>query len=158
MVNHKPQPSRRRKPAFAIAGAGLAIVLAMGVFSQAGAADPTAKRASVHLNLNGGYANHNVTACGDLHHYTYYHRGSTIHFNGSVSPAPTGSYRVKLKLKECKSGTFRTVYQKHFKGHPGGQVKGAFSRNDKGYYYARLYYYGTTPTSESDKQQFKVSH
>lgn len=152
------QHPRRRRNALAlrlIAGA-LSVAACVAGFAAIGAA--SSKSTAVSLNLNGGYKNRNIVACGDLHHYTFFHRsGGNIHFNGRVSPAPSGSYRVKLKLKKCKNGAFRTVWQKYYQGHPLGRVKGAFAPPKRGYYFARLYYYGTTPTAESDKQQFKIT-
>ena len=44
---------------------------------------------TVRLNLQGGYANKTLSACGNRHHYTFYHRSRRIHFNGSVSPSPS---------------------------------------------------------------------
>src|SRR5438067_12905049 len=100
-----PRPrARYRFPAaiaIAMAVAGTALVLTG--LPLAGAASGT----QVTLNLKGGFADHQRVACGDLHHYTYYHRRHRIKFDGRVSPAPSGSWDVKLKLKRCVHGTFK---------------------------------------------------
>lgn len=156
-MNTTEHPTRRRS-AFASRLIAGTLTVAAVVAGLAAISAASSKSTTVGLNLNGGYKNRNIVACGDLHHYTFYHHsGGKIHFNGHVSPAPNGSYRVKLKLKKCKHGTFRTVWQKHYHGHPAGRVKGAFGPPKRGEYFARLYYYGSNPTAESDKQQFKVT-
>jgi hypothetical protein len=132
--------------------AGAALMLAGSPL--AGAASGT----HVGLNLKGGYANHQKVACGDLHHYTYYHKRSRIKFDGRVRPAPSGSWDVKLKLKKCIHGTFKTVHQAHFKGRHRGRFDGSFHRKHTGFYFARIYYYGVSPAAESDKAHFRIKH
>ena len=139
----------------------LAVLVATGVGASAFASSgiPAAGAAggvSATLNLKGGYRNHQEVACGDLHHYTYFHKGGRVKLDGRVTPAPAGKWRVKLKLKRCSHGAFRTVYQHHFKGRSGGRFDGSFRRTQSGHYFARIYYYGVTPTVESDKQQFRI--
>jgi len=130
--------------------------LAVAVCLAIGVSVALAATARVTLNLKGGYKNHQEVACGDLHHYTYFHKGARIKFDGTVSPAPSGQWRVKLKLKRCSNGAFRTVYQHHFRGRQGGRFDGGFSRQQRGHYYARIYYYGVSPTAESEKQHFRI--
>jgi hypothetical protein len=150
-----PRPRTRHTLPAALASitaiAGAALVLA-GL--------PLAGASGTHvgLNLKGGFANHQRVACGDLHHYTYYHKRHRIKFDGRVRPAPSGKWDVKLKLKKCEHGKFKTVYQKHFPGRHRGRFDGSFHRRHTGFYFARIYYYGVTPAAESDKQHFRIKH
>src|SRR5215831_9666486 len=132
---------RRRGVAALIATGVVASTLVAGGPPLAGAAGG----ASVSLDLKGGYKNHQEVACGDLHHYTYFRKGSRVKFDGKVTPAPAGKWRIKLKLKRCSNGSFRTVYQHHFRGRSGGRFDGSFRRQQSGHYFARIYYYGVTP-------------
>lgn len=153
MSTHKPS-SPRRRIALALAAAAVLGVSGAGVLIPSGSS--AAGGTSVTLNLKGGFANHQRVACGDLHHYTYYHRRHRIRFAGNVSPEPSGSWEIKLKLKKCVNGTFVTVYQKHFSGGSGTHFHGHFRRRHTGFYFARAYYYGVSPAVRSDKQHFRV--
>jgi hypothetical protein len=80
------------------------------------AASAIAAGNSITLNLKGGYRNQERTACSERHHYTLYHRGGTVKMDGYVSPAPAlpdGTWRVKIKIKQCKGGRFVTIWQRH---------------------------------------------
>jgi hypothetical protein len=129
---------------------GVAIALAAAV--TAGAAAVT-----VTLNLQGGYANRTLKACGLTHHYTLFHRGRAIGVNGTVSPAPSGAFRVKLKVKQCVRGRFRAVWVGNAQVQPGGAFKGTVPPRRVGSFFARAYYYVGTTTVKSDKQYFKSS-
>ena len=82
----------------------LAAAIALATAVTAGAAAIT-----VALNLQGGYANRTLKACALTHHYTLFYRGRAIGVNGTVSPSPSGTFRVKLKVKQCVRGRFRAV-------------------------------------------------
>jgi hypothetical protein len=147
---------RARGPvaAAATAGAVLALAAAASLASPSPTAHVTAT--SVSLNLQGGYANHAVTACAIRHHYTYFHPRRRISYKGSVSPAPGGAWTVKVKVKKCARGQFRTVFSTHAPGKSGGRFDGSFRSPGRGYFFARAYYYGVTPAAKSDKQYFRV--
>src|SRR3954453_1517004 len=130
----RPRPCRQVTVALALAMALAGTVLVLTGSPPAGAAGGT----NVSLNLKGGYANHQKVACGDLHHYTYYHKRHRIRFDGRVTPAPSGSWEVKLKLKKGVHGTFKTVHQHHYRGRRRGRFDGSFRRRRSGYYFARV--------------------
>ena len=129
---------------------------ALAVFAvialPASAAAPT-----VTLNLKGGYANQTRTACGIEHHYTAFHVLHPITVSGSVLPAPTGTWEVKVKIKKCITGRFRTVWTTHARGNPDGSFKTFYKPRRRGYYFARAYDYAVTPAARSDKQYFHAA-
>ena len=112
---------------------------------------------TVNLNLQGGYANRTLRACALTHHYTLFHHGRTISVNGAVSPAPTGAFRVKLKVKQCVRGRFRAVWVGTAQVRPDGTFQGTVPPRRVGYFFARAYYYVGATTVKSDKQYFKSS-
>ncbi len=127
----------------------LAATIALAAAITAGAATIT-----VNLNLQGGYANRTLKACALNHHYTLFHHGRAISVNGAVSPTPSGAFRLKLKIKQCLRGRFRTVWIGSAHVKPDGTFRGTLPPRRIGYFFARAYYEGTT-TVKSDKQYFK---
>jgi hypothetical protein len=87
--------------------------------------------------------------------------------DGYVSPAPTlpdGTWRVKIKIKQCKSGRFVTISQTHVKGNgvvlngaKVGHFRMVYRLRHKGYFFARAYYYGYQPRIISQDQHFRVT-
>lgn len=111
----------------------------------------------VLLNLKGGYANRTLRACAIQHHYTVFHPGESVPMNGSVSPKPLAStWLVKVKVKRCLAGRFRTVWFGHAPGTSDGSFVIAFRPRSAGFFFARAYYYGVRPVAASDKQYFRV--
>jgi hypothetical protein len=110
------------------------------------------------LDLEAGYANRALRACAIVHHYTFFKRARVIRMNGMVSPAPTGTgWRVKVKVKRCTAGRFRTVWAGHAVGDKAGRYDIAYRSRRSGSYFARAYYYGVKPTAKSDKEYFRVT-
>lgn len=139
--------------------AALLGMLALGGASVALAGGGPRAHASgylVTLNLQGGYANKTLRACGISHHYTYYRARRRVPFNGSVRPAPAKPWRVKVKFKKCVRGRFVTVEQVHVAGSSRGHFDGSARSPGRGLYFARAYYYGTQPAARSDKQYFRI--
>ena len=130
----------------------LAAAIALATAVTAGAAAVT-----VALNLQGGYANRTLKACALTHHYTLFHHGRAIGVNGAVSPAPSGAFRVKLKVKQCVRGRFRAVWVGSAQVKPDGTFRGTVPPRRAGYFFARAYYYAGTTAFKSDKQYFKSS-
>lgn len=128
----------------------LAAAIALVVAATAAAATTT-----VSLNLKGGYANRTLKACGLTHHYTVFRRRHAIAMGGVVRPAPQGSFRVKLKVKECLGGRFQTVWVGYARVRPDGSFKGTFGARRSGFFFARAYDLGRA-TVKSDKQYFRV--
>src|SRR5690242_5180462 len=95
-----------------------AALLAAGVV-LATAATASGAGNTITLNLKGGRSQER-TACSALHHYQAYHKGGRLRMDGYVTPAPAlpdGTWRVKIKVKQCKSGRFVTIWQRHAAGN-----------------------------------------
>lgn len=130
----------------------LAAALALVVAADAGAAGPT-----VTLDLKAGYANRTVTACRIRHHYTLYSPGALVAVAGAVQPTPTASgWQVKVKVKRCVAGRFRTVSVRIVPGHKDGSFHAAFRFTARGFLFARAYYEGVRPAATSDKQYLRI--
>ena len=134
----------------------LALVAATVLALLAGAAVAATTAFSLQLNLAGGYANRELTACSLRHHYVFFHQRAAIAIKGSVAPTPSGTWEVKLKVKQCLRGRFRTVWFRHASGHVDGTFETSYPAPRGGYFFARAYYYGATPAATSDKQYFRV--
>lgn len=121
---------------------------------------------SITLNLKGGRSQEK-TACSALHHYSAYHKGGRLRMDGYVTPAPAlpdGTWRVKIKIKQCKGGRFVTIWQRHALGNSvlvngvkEGHYRISYRMRKKGYFFARAYYYGTQPRIVSQDQHFRVT-
>jgi hypothetical protein len=116
----------------------------------------SAATTTVSLNLEGGYGNRTLKACGLTHHYTLYHRAKAISVNGAIVPAPAQAPRVKLKIKQCVSGKFRTVWVGRGRIGANGSYSGILPPRRRGFYFARAYYEGAT-VIKSDKQYFRAT-
>ena len=142
----------------------LATVLVGGVL-LASATTATGAGNSITLNLKGGRSQQK-TACAALHHYQSFHKGGRLRMDGYVTPAPTlpdGAWRVKVKVKQCKSGRFVTIWQAHTRGNgvvvngvKVGHFRMTYRLRHKGYFFARAYYYGS-PRVESQEEHFRVT-
>jgi hypothetical protein len=120
---------------------------------------------TITLNLKGGRSQ-NRTACSALHHYAAYHKGGRLRMDGYVTPAPAlpdGTWRVKIKIKQCKSGRFVTIWQRHARGNSvvvngvkEGHFRISYRMRKKGFFFARAYYYGYQPRIISQDQHFHV--
>ena len=148
---------RASKLRFSVKGVGalgVALVMATTIYAASGV--------SVSLNLQRGFKNRQLAACGIKHHYTFYHRRHRIPFDGTVNPAPHHSFRVKVKVKKCRSGSFRTVFAIHVRGSGStGHFRGHLRSPGRGFFYARAYFYGIPPqkhaVARSDKEFFRVT-
>ena len=77
---------------------------------------------------------------------------------------PDGAWRVKIKFKQCKLGRFVTVAEVHVKGRSvvvHGVKEGQFLYTRplrvRGFFFARAYYYGYTPSLISADKYFQVT-
>jgi hypothetical protein len=129
----------------------VAVLTAIPTLTAAGAAS------TVLLNLQGGYTNQTLVACGIKHHYTFFHVGSPLRTNGSVQPVPRATvWTIKVKVKKCVAGRFRTVWSGHARGKADGSFAITYTPHRRGSFFARAYYYGVRPAARSDKQYFRV--
>jgi hypothetical protein len=106
------------------------------------------------LSVKDGSAKRELVACRIRHHYTFFHVGRPIAMNGSVLPVPSGAWRVKVKVKRCVRGMFRTVWARHTRGRTNGTFTIAYKPRHIGAYFARAYYYGVHPAVRSTKLYF----
>jgi len=118
-------------------------------------------RKSVTLNLHGGKTQ-KLASCHQTHKHVYhaYRVHTSASMDGYVIPAPAlpnGSWRVKIKFKQCKRGHFVTVSEVHVKGGKGGHFSYARSLGVSGFFFARAYYYGYTPSAVSKDAYFDVT-
>jgi hypothetical protein len=129
-------------------------VIATGVAAAAIAVPALAAGPTVTLNLKDGLTKRELVACGIRHHYTLFHVGRSIAMDGSIQPVPSAAWRVKVKVKKCSRGRFRTVWARHTKGKKNGTFTISYTPRRAGAYFARAYYYGVRPAVRSGKQYF----
>jgi hypothetical protein len=126
----------------------LAIPLALLALGGGGASYAAAQTA-VTLNLKGGTGNRVQRACRIRHHYTLYHRGTAVAFSGTV-PGASGTFTVKVKVKQCSGGRFVTRYAMKVTGR-NGAFRGTLRPVGRGAFFARAYFGAV----KSDKQYFR---
>jgi hypothetical protein len=134
-----------KRSAFVV-GALVALAVAAGALAAA---------FTVTINLKGGLGNRTYKACGLTHHYTLFHPGRAIAIEGAVRPAPA-SFRVKLKVKQCLHGSFKTIWVGPAHERPDGSYRGAYVPHRRGSFFARAYVHAGSNTIESDKRYFQV--
>lgn len=144
------------------------VLLVSGVLLITAAAAIGGAGKSVTLKLLGGRIQ-KTTACHQTHprRYRLYRVNTKLSMEGWVVPAPTlpdGAWRVKIKFKQCKLGRFVTVAQVHVNGSRvvvNGVKEGHFRYTRplpvRGFFFARAYYYGYTPTLISADKYFHVT-
>jgi len=105
--------------------------------------------------LHGG-GNVEAQACGALHHFRTYPTATTIAYSGTVSPVPSGSWKVKLKIKVCSRGTFVEFAKlEGSRDRHTGTFRGIFAAPAPGDYEARAeLYLAGVETARSDKGHF----
>lgn len=110
------------------------------------------------LALHGGGSTI-LSACGAQHHYRVYPAGTPIVFSGTVSPIPSGRWKVKLKIKVCQGSDFvKLTKVDASENESTGSFTGSFPAPAAGVYEARAeLYFGTTEGARSDKRHFTTS-
>jgi hypothetical protein len=151
-----PHLSRRRLAGLLVGGALLLL-----------AATALAAGKSITLDLKGGYKNETRVVCNQRNHYTVYHRGGTLLMDGYISPAPAlpdGTWRVKIKVKRCKSGRFVEIWHGYAPGNGVllnsvrvGHFRRTYRMRSTGYFFARAYYYRAHPRIRSRAEHFHVT-
>jgi hypothetical protein len=140
--------------------AGLVLAFLAGCGGAGGNSEVRGKHASgpkLTLEVKGGRSQ-NLTACGSTHHYTVYASGSPVEFAGAVSPVPAGRWKVKLKLKVCRSGAFQDVQKlETTRDKHTGAFRGMLPALPRGTYFARatLYENGQS-VARSDKGHLAI--
>jgi hypothetical protein len=110
------------------------------------------------LTLRGG-SNASLTACGVVHHYRAYAAGTTVSYSGTVTPVPSGHWKVKLKIKVCSGGAFVDLIKvEATRDKHTGAFAGSFPAPAAGDYEARAeLYVADVRTARSDKVHFMTS-
>jgi hypothetical protein len=111
---------------------------------------------AIDLNLQGGYANKNIRACGSTNHYGFYQPRRRVDFKGTLAPAPAAPRIVKVKIKKCVRGRFVRFKELHVRVNSRGAYQGSFTIGAKGFYFARTYDYAARPAAKSTKHHFRI--
>jgi hypothetical protein len=111
----------------------------------------------IALDLKGG-SNETATACGSQHHYAVFRRGQTINYSGTVKPVPSRRWKVKVKIKTCRGGTFQELAKvEATRSKATGRFSGSLPAGGPGRYFARVSLYeGGVQTARGDKRYFVV--
>jgi hypothetical protein len=77
---------------------------------------------------------------------------------------PDGTWRIKIKVKQCKGGRFVPIWETHvvgkgvlLNGVKVGQFRITYRMRRRGYFFARAYYYGYSPSIMSQEEHFHVT-
>jgi len=100
---------------------------ASGTTSTSGQAGTAVSASSgVSLSITGGTGNLNAVACGKQEPFEHYTTPAQVHYSGTVTPAPSGRWKVKVKLKVCNGKSFVDAASQKIVGQPSGQFDGIF--------------------------------
>jgi len=82
----------------------------------------------VTVEVKGEYAKRHRTACHEVNKFfAFFHRGSTIEWEGLVTPAPTSHFSVRLEVKQCIGTTWVKIKDRFTTGKPlTGDFRGFF--------------------------------
>jgi hypothetical protein len=132
--------------------------LAGAVVAIAGCGGGGGTNRSITMQISGSAQNLNQTACGKQEPFAIYPSApARVPYSGTVSPAPSGRWKVKVKLKRCTpGGDFQDVAgEQKIIGQPGGKFSGEFPVPEKGLYSMRAKFQGDNQP-QSDKLYLKV--
>jgi hypothetical protein len=131
----------------------LALLVAAPLVAGCGGGGSSAKK--VTLDLTGTTGNENFVACGKQEAFFTYRGPAQVRFTGTVTPAPSGRWKVKVKIKQCTGATFVDVTSQKLVGQSSGRFDGTIPVAEKGYYYARAQLQSDTK-ARSANQYFRV--
>jgi hypothetical protein len=128
---------------------GRSVVLGVvSMLALLGCGSSSTKR-TVSLSLAGGSSNQNAVACGKQEAFEQYTAPAQVRYTGTVSPAPSGRWKVKVKLKECRGGSFVDTGSQKIVGQPSGRFDGVIPVSERGAYSLRATLEGSgRPQSE----------
>ena len=92
---------------------------------------------TVTLSLVSGSSNLNAVACGKQEAFEQYTAPAQVRYTGTVSPAPSGRWKVKVKLKLCRGSSFVDADSRKIVGQPGGRFDGVMPVSERGAYSLR---------------------
>jgi hypothetical protein len=112
----------------------------------------------ITLQIRGSSRNLNATACGKTEPFQIYPNAPVrVPYSGTVSPAPGGRWKVKVKLKRCTTGgDFQDeAGEQKIVGQPGGKFSGELPVPESGSYSVRAKFQSDNQP-QSDKLYLKV--
>jgi hypothetical protein len=127
-------------------GRVLATAAALTLLAGCGSSSSSSKSSSsggsssgggVTLSVSGAKGNLNATACGKQEAFFDYSAPAQVSYSGTVSPVPSGRWKIKIKLKRCVSGAFTDVDSQKIVGQNDGRFSGVFPVPAKGAYSLR---------------------
>ena len=109
----------------------------------------------ITLALSGAAA-HRYTACGSDKPFFTTSGTPPLAASGTLSPVPSSSARVKLKVKQCIAGTWQTVVETHIAFDSAGHYRAPVPLPGPGAFTVRAYYYAGQARYRSAKGYVKV--
>jgi hypothetical protein len=139
-------------------GAALTLLAGCGGSSSSSSSKSSSGGGSssgVTLSVSGARGNLNASACGKQEAFYDYGAPAHVSYSGTVSPAPSGRWKLKIKLKRCVGNAFTDADAQKIVGQNDGRFSGVFAIPAKGSYSlrARLEGHGRT---ESEKVYVQV--
>ncbi|HET7380426.1 MAG TPA: hypothetical protein VFJ24_10330 [Gaiellales bacterium] len=116
---------------------------------------PTSAAPRITLALSGATA-HRYTACGSDKPFLTTSGTPPLAASGTLSPVPSSSARVKLKVKQCIAGTWQTVVETHVAFDATGHYRTPVPLPGPGAFTVRAYYYAGQAPYRSAKGYVKV--
>jgi hypothetical protein len=115
----KPRIKRPRR--FPLAIALLTAMIALGGVALASST-------LVTVEVKGQYTKRHRTACHEVNKFfKFFHRSSTVEWEGLATPAPTSHFSVRLEVKHCIGGTWVKIKDHFTTGKPlTGDFRGFF--------------------------------
>jgi hypothetical protein len=110
---------------------------------------------TVTLSIAGGTGNLNAVKCGKQEPFEHYAAPAQVKYSGTVTPAPSGRWKVKLKLKLCNGKSFVDAASQKIVGQTSGRFDGVFPVSKSGAYSLRATLEGGK-RPQSDKQYLQV--
>ena len=127
-------------------GRVLATAAALTLLAGCGSSSSSSKSSSggasssgggVTLSVSGAKGNLNATACGKQEAFFDYSAPAQVSYSGTVSPVPSGRWKIKIKLKRCVGNAFTDVDSQKIVGQNDGRFSGVFPVPAKGAYSLR---------------------
>lgn len=138
--------------------AALAVVVTLAGCGGGDAPKPAPKpRATrVTLDLKGG-TNEAAAACGTTHHFAVLSAAKPVRFGGDVKPVPSGRWKVKLKVKVCRAGSFQDLTKvEASRDKSTGHYSGSFTVGPGRYFARASLYVNGKRVARSDKRHFSA--
>ena len=107
---------------------------------------------TVTLRLTSGSGSVIEKVCGARASFASYHVEGRVPFTGTVTPAPAGSFRVRVVVKRCFGSSFEVVTTLSARGAAGGQFAGSFPVHARSDCYVQVFYSGAL----SPRRYFRV--